>query len=1310
MLLLKYLVVISSFCAYIHIYHGISNVHHEAFRTTVAIKTHAEIKHLRRTPSFWKLKLALFHILSFPAYIAHVTSDYVFKEIRTLFWGMLFPSNSLSLMIIQLFWTTSFITTLLSTRFYSIFCAKQVQGPNLRSVRIPPQQRNHPDTTALPQNLMVLSSVMLLMTFVGEMKKYGLHWTPFNSLLHNIGQAAITRSIRLRTRNRRTIRHRFHFVTCLLMAAHVVPAVVARRTWRCCSNSVRAHWQSSTFRRSPYHSFIRQSDDYAFKHIQMIPSSASSTTISSSERSSDILGDPGRRHNPYPPCLNDPNNSERINTMTQSASSNSIDNIAQASLILYGTNIPLNHKSFGNSKHVTQLGHINGKINIAPERLRRATFPIQHSQLILTTDTYVLASNAVDHDNNNAFNFVPTRTEFGTDNRATQHICGVRNLFCTMRDPTHPIGVKGISGVSSAKGIGTIKFVLTDDDGQTHNVTLDNVIYLPGAIKNLISVSQWSREKQDNCAILSRGSYSVFVWENDTKYKTIEHPPSCAIPMMPVNEAMDSFALFVNKHSAKLNQVRAITEDGSMLEHHPPKLNSKKVTWSDQQSSTSPSGQLNTPTSPDISTGDTVRVWLDGRWVIAIIDRVSNNSSGNTAVCVRRLNSRQKANLPRHLVRPIQPDPSDFPSSPSEVDAAHLTHTLSKDELAQLWNPKTDDTVAPASRLTLYWHHRLRCAPLRILQRLSARGVLPSCIQHVRTMPLCASCAFATAHRKGWRTKRLNDSRIRKPHQIRPGDGTSCDHIISHQPGLIPQVSGTLTNKRYWGSVIYCDHHSDFIFNHLITSTSSAETLASKHAYERIALQHNVIIKAYHADNLRFNDNNFRGSCLKSNQHLTFCAVGAHHQNAIAESKVKMVCNGARTILLHAKRKWPAVISHVLWPFAMQCIVDRHNRLSLDENNKSPLEKFPGIEDEPIPTHFHTFGCPVFILDSPNQSGSIGTPKWQPRSHTGIYLGHSPCHASSVALVLNLRTGLVSPQFHVVYDDEFTTVDYLTSSTPPPNWLHLVRVASERASFDDSEPPPSWLYPPTTTTERNTESSEQPSPLEDTTSSLLKSTAPGSPRKHSTLTDQHPTERSDCTTDNPDSQSSESAGEEVITTDSAPFISLETLGLRRSPRIAALPSFKYNFIALAMSAIVAPISPVVDIATSRIHSTITDYHDYLNRNLDGSPNQIGPLAQAYLSSTNDNEVYTLKQMLQQPDRDRFVEAMQKEVTSMFESGIFRRVPKQEMFDHLRRQREKGLDAKRPQIMMIWSFKRKRNPDGTLNKHKARLCCHGGQQQ
>eukprot|EP00957_Ditylum_brightwellii_P130262 9937040-Ditylum_brightwellii.AAC.1 len=31
-------------------------------------------------------------------------------------------------------------------------------------------------------------------------------------------------------------------------------------------------------------------------------------------------------------------------------------------------------------------------------------------------------------------------------------------------------------------------------------------------------------------------------------------------------------------------------------------------------------------------------------------------------------------------------------------------------------------------------------------------------------------------------------------------------------------------------------------------------------------------------------------------------------------------------------------------------------------------------------------------------------------------------------------------------------------------------------------------------------------------------------------------------------------------------------------------------------------------------------------------------------------------------------------------------------------------------MLIWSFRRKCYADGSLSQHKARLCCHGGQQQ
>ena len=50
-------------------------------------------------------------------------------------------------------------------------------------------------------------------------------------------------------------------------------------------------------------------------------------------------------------------------------------------------------------------------------------------------------------------------------------------------------------------------------------------------------------------------------------------------------------------------------------------------------------------------------------------------------------------------------------------------------------------------------------------------------------------------------------------------------------------------------------------------------------------------------------------------------------------------------------------------------------------------------------------------------------------------MGLSPDHASTVPLVLNLDTSSITPQFHVIFDDWFTTVttsvDDPQTSTPP---------------------------------------------------------------------------------------------------------------------------------------------------------------------------------------------------------------------------------------------------------------------------------------
>ena len=122
------------------------------------------------------------------------------------------------------------------------------------------------------------------------------------------------------------------------------------------------------------------------------------------------------------------------------------------------------------------------------------------------------------------------------------------------------------------------------------------------------------------------------------------------------------------------------------------------------------------------------------------------------------------------------------------------------------------------------------------------------------------------------------------------------------------------------------------------------------------------------------------------------------------------------------------------------------------------------------------------------------------------------------------------------------------------------------------------------------------------------------------------------------------------------------------------------------------------------------YNGFLDSNFDGTPNQFSPLAQIYATSKIDNEVCHLDEILRQPNKHEFMKYMQKEVEAMFKQKIWKRVPKKLMTDYYKRELQKGIEPKRQQLSVIWSFKRKRKPDGTLDKYKARLCCHGGQQE
>ena len=191
-------------------------------------------------------------------------------------------------------------------------------------------------------------------------------------------------------------------------------------------------------------------------------------------------------------------------------------------------------------------------------------------------------------------------------------------------------------------------------------------------------------------------------------------------------------------------------------------------------------------------------------------------------------------------------------------------------------------------------------------------------------------------------------------------------------------------------------------------SITGQETLEAKRAFEGHMERMGIKVQHSNEDNGPFADNVFPGDVKEKQQGITFCGVGAHFQNGIVEKKIRNLQGAARTMLIHAENRWPKAVNTSLWPYAIRYAAIVMNSTTLNKQTESPTEKLTGSTVKPTVRHFHSFACPVYILDHRLQS-SNALSKWKSRARVGINLGPSPRHARSVALVLNIETGLVSP-------------------------------------------------------------------------------------------------------------------------------------------------------------------------------------------------------------------------------------------------------------------------------------------------------------
>lgn len=583
--------------------------------------------------------------------------------------------------------------------------------------------------------------------------------------------------------------------------------------------------------------------------------------------------------------------------------------------------------------------------------------------------------------------------------------------------------------------------------------------------------------------------------------------------------------------------------------------------------------------------------------------------------------------------------------------------------------------------------------------------------------PKCAACQYAKQPRTPMPSRHVKNEATGalSKGQLEPGDLIFSDQYTCTTAGLSTESRGMKKSLKYYGGTIFVDASSHMIEVHHQVGLTAQETIASKLAFERNLNQYGVAAKAYHSDNGIYTSRDFVNELKEKGQGQRLSGVSAQFQNGQAENAIKIVVGMARTMLLHARLRWPKCTDKELWPLAMTHAAYLYNRIPHQETGLSPLEILSKTKsDHGELVHQHVWGCPAYVLEPRLREGQK-VPKWEPRSKRGQFLGASPLHASTVGLVRNLQSGSITPQYHVVYDDFFDTV-HSSDDEEPDDWSDLVVFNTFRTDIENPpELAPEWLnaqelkereernkHAPSRegTAQPNAPQREPPDPAsqrEQTTSPQRETSVPSQREQQVHF----PTEPTDHVAPAPTPPTPQPVQQPPTTAPPA------DVAARRSTRTSKPPD-RLGYDGTQGRGYMSKVQRCAGFAmmmlSGSIHGAEYDqrYLSALLMDLDtGIMDTVHPMAcqfpAAMKAKGNNPDLPTWDQCMTGEDKEACEEAMVKELTELSEHGTWELTKRDALPEGAR------------VLPSTWAFRIKRYPDGRFRKFKARFCVRGDRQ-
>ena len=319
------------------------------------------------------------------------------------------------------------------------------------------------------------------------------------------------------------------------------------------------------------------------------------------------------------------------------------------------------------------------------------------------------------------------------------------------------------------------------------------------------------------------------------------------------------------------------------------------------------------------------------------------------------------------------------------ITTANLPAVIEEDDTSIIIYEEDRQKSTPEAEL-LMAHHRFQHISFSKLQEMAHQGVLPRRLAHYK-IPSCSACLYGKATKRAWRSKQGKQRQEKKA--LKPGEVISVDQMVSPVPGLIAQMVGFLTRQCYKYAAVFVDQASHMGFVYLQKICSAEETIEAKRAFEQYAENRGVRFQAYHADIGIFKAKKWVKECRQRKQDSTFAGVNAHHQNDVAERRIRELQVTMRATLIHATKRWPGVVTIHLWPYAIRMANQAYNATPLNAhtNKQSPNKIFDNSAVDINQKHWKPFGFPTYVLKSELQGTTGIHPKSDARSRAGISLG-----------------------------------------------------------------------------------------------------------------------------------------------------------------------------------------------------------------------------------------------------------------------------------------------------------------------------------